>query len=332
MKFQSKSNLSARLSALACVMACISPLSANAKTIDTEIASATLYGKANFGYDSYKLQNEQRSDEITVTRNSNIGMYGSIENNAPIDILFDMRAKYKGTGGFVMDRLLAMVVTDDWSFVIGRAESSYDNITREFDKFDEQFTEDFQVGDLVRDQERITVGRVFGGKYYVAADFAAGNSRANIGDLFAVSTRFDLVDGLEFAAAYEYDEKTNGSRELTVTKRYKAGLNSSFGLRDWEFGYIASFDDYTHPDIEVLTNSVTSSYQYDDQWSVVLGLASKYEYSAEEPNLTIISRVAANYRYSENLSGYFGFAHNNRNDGGRGNNDFMHTAGMTFSF
>ncbi|MDK9790732.1 porin [Vibrio sp. D431a] len=318
-----------RIAALA-VMASAS-LSAHAYTLKGDAGEATIYGQIGIGYDSFKVQEEKRTDEITVTRNSEIGLTGTIANNAPIDVKFDLRSRYKGTGGFELDRLNATFSTDIGDVVVGRAASSFDMVTRDFDKFDDHFTEDFEVGDAVRDHERLSLSRTFDNGIYVAADVAAGNSRANVGDMVSVSTKINLLESLDFAAGYEYDETTSKSKVLNTVKQYKTGMNYQFNDK-FDMGLIVNYKDFANKEVEHLTTSVTGSYQYSDKWSFKVGVASIYEYADVDPYLTVVTRLAADYQYSKNLRGYIGFAHNDRSDLDGGKNDFMHTLGMIYDF
>lgn len=325
-------NQSKKLTRIAAMIALsATAVTANAYTISSEAGEATIYGRVGISYDSFKVQQEERTDEITATKNSEIGLKGSIANNGPIDVLFDINSRYKATGGFELDRLNATFVTEYVDVLVGRADSTYDLVTRDFDKFDGHFTEDFEVGDKVRDHERLSLSHTFDNGAYVAADVAAGNSRANVGDMVSVAAKMPLLDGLDFAAAYEYDETTNKSKVLNIVKQYKTGVNYEFN-ESFDLGLIVNYKDMASKETELLTTSLTGAYKYSDKWTFNLGVASIYEYSDTDPYLTVVSRVAADYHYSENLRGYIGFAHNDRSDLEGGKNDFMHTVGMIYDF
>lgn len=299
---------------------------ANAATTDV---TAEVYGKVGVSYDSHDAQNADRTDEINALRNTEFGIRGQVANTEKVSVGYDLRADFDENEKAQLSRANITLGTEFVDMTAGKAESVYDNATRDFDKFDGHFTGEFEKFDTVDVADSVS----FAGSPVAGLDVAVELSKpeaaeAKFGDAYAVTAKYAL-NAATFAAGYE-----------------KADLGEDKEADAWKIGAGYDFADLgvqgltaglTYEDAEENKNTTetlgfTAAYDVTADITVIAGYANS-EFKADgasESKEHNLARFAVDYAIADNVTATAGFAHIAKDKGE--NNEFMHTVGMKYTF
>ncbi|MDK9793244.1 porin [Vibrio sp. D431a] len=301
---------------------------ANAAT--TEIASAELYGTVGVSYDSHNAQNTDRTDEINALRNTEFGIRGEVATTGKVSVAYDLRTEFdEADEKAYLSRANITLGTEFGNLTVGKAESSYDNVTRDFDKFDGHFTSDFEVFDAVDVNETVSFAATPVTGLDVALDIAKPESNeAKFGDSYALAAKYSIKSAT-FSAGYEKADLN----EADESEAWKIGAGYDFaamGVDGLSAGLTFENAEFNKDKVESI--GFTAAYDVTADITVIAGYANA-EFTAEgakaeDQNL---ARFAVDYSITDNVTATAGFAHIEKDAKGE-NNEYMHTVGVKYEF